>query len=58
MPPNLELLVVQLALQALPYIPKLIDDLKQKGELTPEQEKALDDAIAAHKTDPAWSVID
>jgi hypothetical protein len=30
--------------------------LKQSGELTPEQEKALDDAIAGLKDKPWWQV--
>ena len=58
MPNALILPLIQLVLQALPYIPKLVADLKQSGVLTPDQEKALDDSINAHKTDPAWQVTD
>ena len=58
MPTALLLPLIQLILQALPYVPKLVEDLKQSGELTADQEKVLDDAIAAHKTDPAWQVTD
>ncbi len=58
MPTSLILPIVQLVLQALPYLPKLIEDLKQSGELTPDQVAKLDADIAAHKTDPAWQVDD
>lgn len=58
MPTALILPIVQLVLQVLPYLPKLIEDLKQSGELTPEQDAKLDADIEAHKTDPAWQVND
>jgi hypothetical protein len=46
-------IILQL-LTLMPSLMKLAGDLKQSGELTPEQEKALDDALAAAKTAPAW----
>jgi hypothetical protein len=46
-------IILQL-LALMPSLVKLAGDLKQSGELTPEQEKALDDALAAAKTAPAW----
>lgn len=58
MPTALLLPLIQLIMQALPYVPKLVDDLKQSGELTPDQEKSLDDSIEAHKNDPYWKVND
>ena len=58
MPTALILPIIQLVLAALPYVPKLIEDLKQSGELTPDQVAKLDADVAAHKTDPAWQVDD
>jgi hypothetical protein len=52
----LELLpvLVSLIVNGVATVAKIEQALKQSGELTPEQEKALDDHLAALKASPAW----
>ena len=52
----LELLPVLISLitNGVATVAKIEAALKQSGEMTPEQEKELDDRIAALKASPAW----
>jgi hypothetical protein len=52
----LELLpvLVSLITNGVATVSKIESALKQSGEMTPEQEKELDDHIAALRASPAW----
>jgi hypothetical protein len=54
MNPTLILALINAGLTIAENIPALVSHLKQSGELTPEQEAALDDRIAKLKDQPHW----
>lgn len=54
MTPAIIFAAISAATQLIDFIAKAQTDLKQNGELTPEQEKELDDQIAGLKDSPWW----
>ncbi len=54
MDPTLIIAAINAGIQLIELATKVGTDLKQGGELTPDQEKALDDAIAGLKDKPWW----
>lgn len=54
MTPAIIFAAISAATQLIDFIAKAQTDLKQSGELTPEQEKELDDQIAGLKDSPWW----
>jgi len=48
-------LLLKLYTELEPQIQKLIADIKQSGEMTPEQKAAFDAAVEGTKFDPAWT---
>jgi hypothetical protein len=46
--------VINAATTLVGFIQKTVTTLKQSGELTPEQEKALDDHITTLEAQPWW----
>ena len=56
MTPELIIAAINGAIMLIDLAIKAGTDLKQEGELTPEQEKALDDSIAGLKDKPWWNV--
>lgn len=49
-------LLISVAMMLLEKAGALRQTLSRKGELTAEQEKELDDKIAAARSHPAWQV--
>jgi hypothetical protein len=56
MTPELIIAAINAAIQLLAFIDKAKGDLSQSGEMTPEQEAALDLKISELKQSPWWNV--
>lgn len=50
--------LVEAAVELTKLIPQVVKDLKRTGELTPEQEAALDAKIAELPTKEHWQIED
>jgi len=55
MNPDLIIAAINAGIQLIDLAVKASEDLKQDKELTPEQEKALDESIANLKNKPWWT---
>ena len=52
---NIVVTAINAGTELITLLLKLANDLQQNKELSPDQEKALDDAIAGLKTKPWWT---